>query len=140
MNRMKRINSCSAINLIIAHEAAINNAIEESTVRRENNLRRKSSTADAIMYRKFVLKIAMQANLSMGQLQIFKPALDAKGELIPNLGHTSNLVSDYAGSLLKEEKASIMKKISESYRKFSATIDGSPIGNDAEAMLLRLVN
>ena len=137
---MKRKNSCSTINPSIAHRAAIDNAIEESTMRRDNNLRGKSSTADEIMYRKFVLKTAMQANLSMGQLQLFKPALDAKGELIPNLGHASNLVSDYAGSLLKEEKASIMKKISDSYREFSTTIDGSPIGNDAEAMSLRLVN
>ena len=33
-----------------------------------------------------------------------------------------------------------MKKISDSYREFSTTIDGLPIGNDTEAMSLRLVN
>ena len=33
-----------------------------------------------------------------------------------------------------------MNKISKSYREFSTTIDSSPIGNDAEAMSLRLVN
>ena len=76
----------------------------------------------------------------MGQLQLFKPALDAKGEINPTLGHSSNLVSDCIGSMLNDEKGFIRKKIAESYKEFSTTIDGSPIGNDAEAMSLRLVN
>ena len=73
-------------------------------------------------------------------MQLFNPALDAKGELIPNLGDMSNLVSDHVDSLLNEEKTVIVKRISENHREFSTTVDSSLIGNDAEAMSLCLVN
>ena len=40
----------------------------------------------------------------MRQLQLFKLVLDTKGDLNPNIGYASNLVSDHITLLKKKEK------------------------------------
>ena len=76
----------------------------------------------------------------MGQLQNFKDALNAKGDPCPDIGHASNLVSDCVGIIKKEEKEKMRKLIKECHEVFSATFNGSPIGDDAEAIAIRLVH
>ena len=93
-----------------------------------------------MVHKLHVLRIALQGNITMVQLQLFKPALDAKGDTNPNIGHTSNLISDHIALVRKEEKDFICNEINASYDKFAVTIDGSPIGDDAEAISLRLVS
>ena len=140
INRLQRSNNNSDVNPAVATTAALSQAHQEANVRNENNLRGRTNTLSDIIYRKYILKTALQANLSMGQLQIFSPALDAKGNINPNIGHASNLCSDYIGPVRSDERKLIKDMIGESYKEFSLTVDGSPIGNDAEAITLRLVN
>ena len=70
-------------------------------------------------------------------MQIFKPMLNTKGKSNPAIGHASNIVLDYVPSVRKEKRDFMQKKINESYSEFPIIIDGSPVGNDAEAILLR---
>ena len=83
--------------------------------------------------RKFVLKTAFKANLTMGQFQISKPALDTKGTVNTSLGHVSHLVADHIRAVRNEEKDKMCQKIHDIFDEFTVTADGSPIGNDTEA-------
>ena len=139
LNKFKKENS-TKLNPEIRTNTTVSAAEGDLTARQESNLRGNCLSAEMNMHRKFILKMAFKANMTMGQLQIFKPALDAKGPILPSVGHASNLVSDYVTAIQKEEKDKIRLKTSESYEQFSVTIDGSPIGNDAQAMSIRLVS
>ena len=128
------------LNPAVYNNNSVSIATADSRERNENNLRGKTLTTEEMVYRSHVLRTALIANMTMGQLQLFKPALDAKGDTNPNIGHSSNLISDHLAQVLKKEKELIRNEINESYDEFAVTIDGSPIGDDAEAISLRLVN
>ena len=93
--------------------------MEDSSVRQDNDLRGKGLKTEDVVCRTFVLKMAFQSNMTMGQLQPFKPALDAKGDPNPSIGHASNLVSDLIALLKKEEKEKMRQIIQDSHDVFS---------------------
>ena len=61
-----------------------------------------------------------------------------KGDTNLNIYYAFNLIFYHIALVLKEEKEITHKEISESYDKFSVTIDGSPIGDITKAIFLRL--
>ena len=75
----------------------------------------------------------------MGQLQLMKPDLDAKKGLQPYFDHVSNIVCDYIRNVKADVKQEIAEMIKESYKEFALTIDGSPVGDDTEAVCIRLI-
>ena len=89
--------------------------VQDNDSRQENNFWGKSLSTEDTMHHIFMLRGAFQANLSIGELQLFKPALDAKGNANPNVYYTSNLTSDHIEALHKEEIESVCKIIEECY-------------------------
>ena len=68
-----------------------------------------------------------------------KPALDTTRWLKPSIRHAYNLVSDYIRHVKADMKKDIANIIDNSCKDFSLTIDGYPIGDDAEAVCIRLI-
>ena len=75
----------------------------------------------------------------MGQLKLMKPDLDTKKGLQPYFYHVSNIVCDYIRNVKADVKEEIAEMIKESYKEFALTIDGSPVGDDAEAVCIQLI-
>ena len=127
------------LNSNVMSQQTTQSACDDIENRKTNSERGMNSSVSDNVYRTFVLKTSLKANLSMGQLQRMIPALDAKGGLKPDLGHTSNLVSDYIRNVKSDMKKDVTRIINESYKEFTLTIDGSPVGDDAEAICIRLI-
>ena len=135
-----KLNNNTNLNPDVHTNHAISTAIADSIARKDNDNRGKSLLAEEIMRRNFFPRTAFKESLTMGKLQIFRPALEAKENIHSSIGHSSHLVADYINTIQKEEKDKIVKKINERFDEFSTTIDGSPIGNEAEAVSLTLAN
>ena len=120
--------------------SATSKAQEESSVRQEKNLWGRYLSTERMVYRTFVLRTVFEANLTIGKLERFKNVLNTKGDQNPNIGHASNLVSDYIGLIKNEEKEKIKKIIKDIYKEYFTIFDNSPIGDDAKAIAIRLVN
>ena len=58
---------------------------------------------------------------------------------MPSLGHTSNLVSDHLSNIRYTSRNVIMQLINDSWNEYALTMNGSPVGNDAEAIVIRLI-
>eukprot|EP00956_Cyclotella_meneghiniana_P038233 scaffold150619_cov36-Cyclotella_meneghiniana.AAC.2 len=90
-------------------------------------------------YRVEVLESAFMANMTMGQLNKFKGALDAKGHSNLSIGDARDLFRMVGPALKNAQKKKIKWLIEECYPFFGTVTDGSPLGFNAEALMLRMV-
>ena len=107
---------------------------------------RKNSTEHGIgfsasesTHRIYALKISLRANLLIEQLQLMKPALDAKGGVKLRIGYSSNLASDYIQNAKANMKKEITSMTNNSFKEFTLNINSSPVGNDLEAACICLI-
>lgn len=139
-SRKRRRHNKNDINPSVHSDTAVLAAREDSTNRQENDSRGKTLSSECMVHRSFALKKVFESDIAMGQLHIFKDALNAKGDTYPDVGNASHLVSDHISIIKQEEKEKMRKLIEDCYDEYSVTFDGSPIGDDAEAIALRLVH
>ena len=85
-----------------------------------------------------VLYHACFANLGMRTLQRFRPALDLKGPAYLKIGNAHELPSRVANTLLITERKKLKWIISKCHKHFDVIFDGSPLGENAEAVMIRL--
>ena len=105
------------------------------------SLRLRGHTLDeeCILYRVNVLKHALMANMSMGQLKRFSPALELKAESSTGLGDVKNLMGDVGRVLQDSIKDKVRDQLEDRYYPFVSVVDGSPAGANAEAIVIRFL-
>jgi hypothetical protein len=103
---------------------------------RQLGLRGHSLSNDLVLYRVNVLKHALRANMSMGQLKKFAPALQLHGSPGMTLGDVKNMFGDVGRAVVQYIKDERKKTMSDRYYSFVTVADGSPVGANAEAILV----
>ena len=98
-----------------------------------------SLTRAETTYQVEVLEHACAANITMGQLNKFKGALDAKGHSNLSIGNARDLFRTVGPALKSAQKKKIKWLIEECYPFFGTITDGSPLGFNAEALMLCMV-
>ena len=109
------------------------------TMNKELGIRGHSLDAECILYRVNVLKHALIANMSMGQLKIFAPALELKADSSTSLGDVKNLFGDVGRALEDSIKEKLRDELQDRYYPFVSVVDGSPAGANAEAIVVRFL-
>ena len=90
-------------------------------------------------FRMQVYEIHLKSNMSDSMLETFKEALDLKGNPNLNLGNVRDLPRTIGRSLRKKQLKKIKWILDGCYSAFVSISDGSPLGANAEAIILRLV-
>ena len=116
--------------------AATNNM---QTMNKELRIRGFTLDTECILYRVNVLKHALIANMSMGQLQRFSPALELKADSSTGLGDVKNLMGDVGRALEDSIKDKLRDQLNDRYYPFVSIVDGSPAGANAEAIVIRFL-
>jgi len=123
-----------------AYERLTNDAIEELEKERvEKNLAGTSLSTAKIKYRVSVLEHACLANMSMGQLERFQPALNLKGSPALDIGCAHDLPRTIGKALRKAQEKKMKWVMENCYATYSTTSDGSPLGANAEAIIVRMI-
>ena len=107
--------------------------------KKDKGLRGHSVHEETVLYRVSVLKHALLANMSMGMLKSFAPALDLKGDSSMGLGDVKNLFGDVGRALKDSTKKDLASALEDRYYPFVTIADGSPAGANAEAIIVRFV-
>ena len=123
-----------------AYEIFVDAAVDEMQQERiARGLADASLSREHTKYKLKVLDHAFRANLSMGQLHNFRDALDLKGSPALTIG-TANDLPRLVGSALRSAQLKKMKWImTQCYKEFGTIADGSPLGANAEALMVRMV-
>ena len=80
----------------------------------------------------------MYANLSMGMLERFKPALRLNGSM--SIGNATDLPRMLSSAVIEKEISKLKMILDECYPVLSTISDGSPIGTDTECLIVRAVD
>ncbi|GFH49215.1 hypothetical protein CTEN210_05691 [Chaetoceros tenuissimus] len=98
-------------------------------------------TVDKVVdkFRMQVYEIHLNSNMSDSMLETFKEALDLKGNPNLNLGNVKDLPRLIGKSLREKQLKKIKWTLDGCYPAFVSISDGSPLGANAEAIILRLV-
>jgi hypothetical protein len=107
--------------------------------RKSDGLSGVSSANFETRYRVDILEHAYSANMSMGQLNKFKPALDAKGTSSLSIGDANDLPRTVGAALRNAQKMKIKWIMADCHPLFCTISDGSPLGCNAEALMVRMV-
>lgn len=123
-----------------AFERFKNEAISELRTKQANDNLAGSTLSDEVLkYKMNVLEHACYANMAMNQLERFKGALNLKGSPGLSIGSAYDLPRTVGEALRNVQRKSIRWIMSDCYRHFGTISDGSPLGANAEVIIVRMV-
>ena len=105
----------------------------------KDNLSGTSLHTQVKTYRMNVLEISLSANISMSQLDRLRPALDLKGPKALSVRNARDLFCTDGVALKTKQHLKLKWLIDCCHDNFSCTIDGSPIGVNAECVIIWMV-
>ena len=105
----------------------------------DKGLADSSLSFDQTKYKAQVLEYACRANMLIGELEVFKPALGLKGPAPLVIGSANDLPR-LVGKALRSAQCKKLKWImSQCYPLYGTISDGSPLGANAEALMVRMI-
>ena len=117
----------------------INSAVRDLELKRiDEGLSGVTISTQLTTYRLKVFQYAIYANLSMGMLERFKPALRLNGSM--SIGNATDLPRMLSSAVIEKEISKLKMILDECYPFFSTVSDGSPVGADAKCLIVRAVD
>ena len=85
------------------------------------------------------IRISLSANILLSQLDRLRPALDLKGPKALSVGNARDLFCTVGVALKTKQHLKLKWLMDCCHDNFSCTIDGSPIGVNAECVIIWIV-
>lgn len=107
--------------------------------RKEKNLAGTDLSTALTRYRVDVLEHTYKANMTVRQLELMKPAMELHNPPAMTVGCAKDLPRTVGSALTKALVSKLCWLIDQCYPHFGVIADGSPLGVNAEAIIIRLL-